>query len=531
VEDYFKRGNYKLTNSEFHSMEGNLNLNWNKRMGLHALYTTAGVLGMATKSESVQSEVIGFTSDMFSDISFGSNYATAAPLTGKIETRMVSFFANATYSYDNRYQAELTVSRDGSSAFGEDARYANYYAGAVSWNLHNEHFFNPDGIINQLKVKAGTGMVGSRFMPAYLGNTSYNYFTNQQYIQGFTSLATLGRGVGTYLLGVANPALESPQFIKHNLGIDLVMLKNRVFVKASVFSEKSEKLVLPEASPRYTGFTGFSMYGNSGAIKNEGMEFSLAGVVLQGKNSKLTLGLNGLHTSNEIVATSGYVEKLNEQNNSSETDQTRPQPQYVVGQPLNAIWAVPSLGLDPATGKELFRTQSGATTDVWNSADKIMAGTTSPKWSGVTWTSYNYKQFSLGVYAGYRNGGYAYNQTLADKVENADLFYNVDARAASDRWSSTNTGATYKALSANGLLTNPTYATTRFVEKDNVFSLSSISLGYSFPDLSDKKIPLINTSIVCYANNLWQTGGPDMERGTVYPFAKSFVLKLTTSIK
>jgi hypothetical protein len=202
-----------------------------------------------------------------------------------------------------------------------------------------------------------------------------------------------------------------------------------------------------------------------------------------------------------------------------------------VGQPLNAIWAVPSLGLDPATGKELFRTQSGATTDVWNSADKMMAGTTSPKWSGVTWTSYNYKQFSLGVYAGYRYGGYAYNQTLADKVENADLFYNVDARAAADRWSSTNTGAAYKALSANGLLTDPTYATTRFVEKDNVFSLSSVSLGYTLPDLSDKKIPLINTSIVCYANNLWQTGGPDMERGTVYPFARSFVLKLTTSIK
>jgi hypothetical protein len=309
------------------------------------------------------------------------------------------------------------------------------------------------------------------------------------------------------------------------------MLKNRVFVKASVFSEKSEKLVLPESSPRYTGFTAFSMYGNSGAIRNEGMEFSVAGVVLQRTKSKLTLGINGLHTSNEIVATSSYVEKLNAQYNSFETDQTRPQPKYIAGQPLNAIWAVPSLGLDDATGKELFRSQSGATTDVWNSADKIMAGTTLPKWSGVAWTWYSFNKFSVGLYGGYRFGGYAYNQTLADKVENADLFYNVDARAADNRWSSANPGATYKALSANGLLTNPTYTTMRFVEKDNVFSLSSVSLGYSFPDLSDKKIPLINTSIVCYANNLWQTGGPDMERGTVYPFARSFVVKLTTSIK
>ncbi len=531
VEDYFKRGNYKLTNSAFTSYEGNLNVNWNKQLGLHMIYATAGVLGMSTKSESVQSEVGGFVSDQFSDISFGSSYTNSAPVTGKIDTRLLSGFANVTYSYDNRYQAEVGFTRDGNSGSGSDKLYSNYYGGAISWNLHNEHFFKPNSIITQLRIKASTGVVGSRFFPSYLGNTSYNYFNDRQYISGYTSLSTLGAGVGTYLLEVANPELESPRYSKQNLGIDLVMFKSRLFLKASVFTETGDKLVLPQTSPRYTGFTAFSLYGNTGGISNKGMEFSASGILLQGKQFKWNLGVNGLHTSNEINAISGYVEKVNAINNSTDKDQTRPQPLYVVGQPLNAIWAVPSLGLDRNTGNELFKTQNGSTSSVWNSADKIMAGTTTPKWSGITWTSFNFKQFTLGMYAGYRYGGYAYNQTLADKVENADLFYNVDARAASNRWSASNPEAQFKALSLNGKLTNPTYVTTRFVEKDDVLSLASISLGYSIPDFSKWKIPLKNTSIICYANNLWQTGGPAMEKGTAYPFSRSFVLKLTTSIK
>ena len=44
-----------------------------------------------------------------------------------------------------------------------------------------------------------------------------------------------------------------------------------------------------------------------------------------------------------------------------------------------AIYAVPSLGIDPSTGKELFLDADGNVTSVWNSSAKRYFGQTEPK--------------------------------------------------------------------------------------------------------------------------------------------------------
>jgi hypothetical protein len=161
-----------------------------------------------------------------------------------------------------------------------------------------------------------------------------------------------------------------------------------------------------------------------------------------------------------------------------------------------------------------------------------MAGSTDPLWRGTFNSMVNYKQFALGLYVSYRMGGYIYNQTLADRVENADVHYNVDARAFyTNRWSATNSSAPFKALTANGMASDPTYATTRFVEKENIISLSGLSLAYTFRESSNMKFPFQQSSITGYANNLWMTGNAEMERGIQYPYARSFVLKFTTSFR
>jgi hypothetical protein len=190
---------------------------------------------------------------------------------------------------------------------------------------------------------------------------------------------------------------------------------------------------------------------------------------------------------------------------------------------------VKSKGIDAATGNENFITANGSTTNSWNAADKVNAGSTDPEWQGTLKSLVTAKGISLGVYLNYQLGVYSYNQTLADKVENANLEFNADKRVLQNRWSAANTGAIFKALSLNGLKTNPTFVTDRFVAKNNLFSLSSVTLGYTIPKF--KSIPLTNTSFVLMAHNLIRSGNNDMEKGIYYPFAKSFVFKLTTSIR
>ena len=166
---FFKRGKYNQTASDFLSMEGTLNLHYNKKTGLHQFYASTGVTGLETRSESTGIELVGFTTDKLSDLAFGNAYSNQRPTTGKIETRLVSGYGNFTYSYDNRYQFEASANADASSQFGENNRVAPHWSAGASWNLHQERFFQENKILNQLRVRASVGTAGNQFFQSYLG--------------------------------------------------------------------------------------------------------------------------------------------------------------------------------------------------------------------------------------------------------------------------------------------------------------------------------------------------------------------------
>ncbi len=533
-DQFFKRGIYNQTESNFNAYEAALQLNYKHMVGLHQFYGTTGVLGLSTKSNATGINVQGFTSDQIANISFGSAYTNTKPATGKVNTSLLSGFVNLGYSYDTRYQLDATFTRDGSSQFGEDSRYAHYYALAASWNVHNERFMSGIGFINLLRLKASYGSVGSSFYQTYLGNTTYNYYTNQQYIPGTGTGDARGVGLGAFLTGLGNQNLQSPQVEKQNFSLDAGLFNNRLFIHFEQFSETSEKLVLPLLSPSSTGLSNFRYYDNLGSISNKGFEWSINYAIISdaAKGLLWNIGANGLHTTHTIEQMDGgYLDALNAFYNSSWSDQTRPQPKYAIGHSLTAIWAVPSLGIDPATGKEQFRKADGSTTNTWDAADKINAGDMMPEWQGSFGTSLTWKRASLGAWFYYQTGGQVYNQTLADKIENADLTYNVDQRAGSNRWQQPGDNATYKALSLDGLATDPTFATTRFVEDAGFLNSASLSFGYSLPSFKSQKIPLQQTSFRFTANHSLRTSSVDYERGIAYPFASFYSFTISTSIK
>ncbi|MCC8172893.1 MAG: hypothetical protein LIO65_00370 [Odoribacter sp.] len=46
-----------------------------------------------------------------------------------------------------------------------------------------------------------------------------------------------------------------------------------------------------------------------------------------------------------------------------------PSLRYEEGESMNRIWAMPSLGIDPETGREVFVKKDGSLTNIWSSAD------------------------------------------------------------------------------------------------------------------------------------------------------------------
>ena len=530
-DQFFKRGWYSQTFSDFLSMEGRLQLHYEKNIGLHHFYASGGASGMETRSEASGIALSGFVSDKFSDLAYGNAYANSKPSSGKIVNRLVSGFGNFTYSYDNRYQLEVSANADASSQFGDNNRVAPHWAVGGSWNLHQERFFTPNEILNQFRLRGSVGTTGNLFYQSYLSRTAYDYYTDKQYVASGSGVGTRGIGLGAFLTSSGNENLQAPQIMKENAGFDAVLLQNRLMVRFDWYHQKSTKLVLPVVSPGYTGFLNFNYYDNLGGIENKGMEFGLSYAILRNTEKQMlwTISINGIHNEDRITSTSNYIEQLNQFNDSMAVDQTRPQQKYIVGKSLTGIWAVNSLGIDPANGHEVFSSTDGSTTTTWKANDKILAGEVSPDLQGSFGSSFSIKNISAGLYFNYQFGGEYYNLMLSDKVENADLTYNVNNEAGTSRWTSSNTNALYKPLTLNGRLSDPTYATSRFIEKDNFIRCSAISLGYSLPKSLAAKISAQRIQLGFIANNPFSWNTRKDEQGIYYPLNRLYSFTLSTT--
>lgn len=528
-EDFFKRGQYNQISSDFLSMEGAFNLNYSKRIRLHQLYASAGMSAIETRSESAGIELIGFTSNQLSDLSFGSAYSNKRPEAGMITTRLASAYSNFTYSYDNRYQIEVTGNADESSQFGKNNLIAPHWSVGASWNLHQEHFFHENKIVNSLRVRGSVGTSGNQFFQSYINQTSYNYYTDRQYIQGGSNSGTRGIGLGAFLTAYANDAVKAPETQKQNIGLDAVLFQNRLSLTVDAYRNNTNDIVLPVSSPTSTGFLNFNYYDNLGAIESKGLEFGLNYRIVNNTKKGIVWSaiVNGIHYEDRVKSISNYLQSLTTFNDGSSVDQTRLQPHYLVGQSLTGIWVDRSLGIDPATGKEKFLMADGSESFTWSTADKTLASDLTPKLQGSFGTTVSLKNISAGIYCNYQFGASYYNQTLADYLENADLNYNVDARAASSRWKQPGDVALYKQLSVNGLSTSPTYVTSRFVEKNDFINCAAISLGYSLSENIVSKIGAKTAKLGFVANNIFQSTTMKTQQGIYYPFQHMYTFSLT----
>ena len=193
---------------------------------------------------------------------------------------------------------------------------------------------------------------------------------------------------------------------------------------------------------------------------------------------------------------------------------------------MSAIWAVPSLGIDPQSGKEIFVKKDGSVTYQWNAEDQVVCGDTQPEFTGNFGFNSEIKGFGISATFSYRLGGQIYNSTLVDKVENASIYYNVDRRVFTDRWQKPGDVALYKSI-ADKSYTRPT---SRFVEDNNTLTLSSVNLYYDFRHCNWMKNSFLERlKVSAYMNDIFVISSVKTERGTAYPFARtlSFAVQAT----
>lgn len=499
----------------------NAMLHFNQRFKKHFINLTAGIDAQETNDNRISYKLEGFNIGSLNEPIYSATQ-TNKTIDTRSKTRLFGLLGALNYTFDEVYLLDASFRMDGSSQFGEDKRFAPFASIGVGMNIHNYKFMKQLPWINTLRLRGTYGSTGkvnfSRFdvISSYKTDTESWYYT----------------GPAVRLFTIGNPALSWEITKSLDMGFTTELFDRRLYLEASYYKKTTDGMIDKIGIRPSSGFTSYS--GNVGSIENKGFELRANVTVFRNRNWSVVVNANLGSNKNRISKLDDAIEEYNKKirdNYDAEKPeyarlQNRPLIQYYVGASTTAIYTMPSLGIDPASGKELFRKKDGTITKEWNASDMVVCGDTNPDAQGAFGFNVAYKGLFLNASFMYAFGGQIYNQTLLEKVENAQIKdQNVDRRVITDRWRKVGDIAPFYGLGER----EATKPSSRFIQNDNYVHFNSLALGYDFGRKFVTKLKLSALSISLNASDLARWNTVRVERGLSYPYAHTYSISLRAS--
>ncbi len=512
---FTQRGSYKTINTKEIRWETRGTLTFTQTFrNQHTVSSNVGFRYNSVRTIQNGFKAIGFVTDDLFDPSFANSYALEKPIGNSRITKDGSVFGNLNYSFANRYFADITYSRDASSLFGKNTRLSNNFSAGIGYNLHKSLFVEKLKHISLFRLRAAFGQVGGQGFDPTNALYIYNFYTADYY----NSYA-----VGATLTSLGNEELKWQRKINLNLGADIGFFHNRITTSINYYNALTKDAVIPITIAPSLGFSTYT--GNLGQLRNTGVEFNFSAALIKKQDIQLSVRGNGSYNRNILLKLSDALKAINDQQdaelNATTPTSVSPRFRYIEGQSQNMIWVVRSLGIDPASGNEIFLNKNNEKTFIWSAADQVPYASKDPDLNGTLSLQFRYKMFELNTIMGYSLGGMTYNTTLVDRVENADLRFNVDERVFSQRWRQPGDNAFFKSITDK----TRTKPTSRFVQRNNFLEMTSINVSYMVPSqLTKRLLHMQSLKFTFYMQDVFRASTIEMERGLSYPFAQTFNL-------
>ena len=535
-----RKGQYTKTDGASETIDVQAGLNFNKSFGDHFLFANLTWNLSSNNNRSFTAVGEGFGNDNMDDIFFATKYETyGKPSGSSAKTREIGIIGAFNYSYAERYLFDASVRRSASSVYGSDNRWGTFWSLGIGWNLHHENFLAGNNWLTNFKLRASMGYTGTQNVDPAQARYRYEYYDY-----------SYGDMIGAQLVALANTKLKWQRVLDYNFGADIA-IKRFLTLRAEYYIQKTDNLLSDVSLPASTGFSNYKE--NLGVIENRGYELALSLTPWRNdsKQAYVTLTATALHNKNKIKKIYDIFKNSNEEQNASLGEGfdwndgqmtseiakkyvnklTKPATLYYEGVSMDAIWGMRSLGVNPATGKEMFLTKDGKSTFAWSAAEQVVVGNTTPKLRGSFGINAGYKGFTFSVACSYKLGGDLYNSALIARVENVTGLENLDRRLWKS-WQKPGDVAPYKKVyfmsggSVDSELREITRPTSRFVQKNNELYISTVNVGYDFSGAWMKKAALQRLKLSFYMNELLRVSSIDIERGTSYPFARNFSFSL-----
>jgi iron complex outermembrane receptor protein len=409
-----------------------------------------------------------FESDGFNTFNVRNAQAQDPRAFVATDVALVGFFARTIFTFDENYILTLNYRRDGTSRFGPDNRWGNFPSAAFAWKL-KEDFFLDSTKLSELKFRAGWGITGQQaidqasfFLSTYnLGDQNSQYvFGNQVYQVGVP--------------GAFGP-LRWEETTTYNAGIDYGLFDDRLSGAVDVYYKKSTDLF--QNAPFSDG-SNFSNNGpqNIGSMSVMGAEFSINYDVVKKENMNWNVSFNYTRFVREIDELALGI----------------PIEYQVVGAGIGGTAMVFAEGYNPGSFfvyKQLYDTAGspieGAYADIngdgiINGDDRYVYRNSDPDFLLGFATSFNYKNFDIGLNMRASIGNHVFNATAANRSFNNLLQQGASLQNISTDVLNTN----FDIQNLDNILSD------RNVENASFLRVDYITAGYTFPKWLEGKASL-----------------------------------------
>ena len=394
----------------------------------------------------------------------------------KQEARLASYFMDAHYSYADKYYLSGSYRRDGSSVFGSNTRWGNFWSLGGKWRISGEDFLNGNSVITNATLRASYGTVGNQDIDWYAARGFYGAGYNYNQMPGMIPVS------------ISNQELTWEVSKKFDVGFDL-SLWHRLHFTFDFYNEITSDALFQVPLSMTTGMT--ETYQNIGKIRNHGIEFSVNANILQTKDWTWSAYANLTWNENEVVKLS--------------TDEPIEYTFQIIeeGHPYTQFKMKEYAGVDSETGKPLwYLNETGdETTSDYNAAAKRYVGDADPNVLGGFGTNLKWKDIDFGLSFNYRLGGKVFDSG-ASFTGFGMAFRTPLKDVALNSWTEENKDAKYPQY----IYSDPYKATatsSRFLYSGNYLRISNLTLGYTLPRKWTKKALIQRLRAYISVDNLY----------------------------
>ncbi|MDE6377947.1 MAG: TonB-dependent receptor, partial [Duncaniella sp.] len=390
-----KRGSWNKNDNTNTRWSGRIDASYGINFGVNTINAIAGAQVSHTSNRTDAYGVVGYLTDQFSNPNFSVGYPEGGkPSSKDNKTRNASFYGNVNYAYDMRYLFDFNLTSSGASQFGIDNPFTTTWSVGLGWNISNEKWFK-NKYVSYWKINGSYGNPGNQNYDAKLASSIYKYLTT--YTNPFGLAAAIDKW--------GNRGLKWQKTQTFNIGTTATLFSNRWNLSANYQTRRTEPQLVSINLPGSTGVTSAPM--NVGGTDNRSWSASTTVYIIRKGDFSWYVSGNVNHNTTKYMHIGNSLDQYNQAGKDDASNATLVTGGSTVrsnssslmrmydGASTTGLYVVRSLGIDPATGNELFMRKDGTVTYEWSSDDEILWGDTNPKFTGSASTSLTYKGFSF----------------------------------------------------------------------------------------------------------------------------------------